>query len=224
MHSIRRALRRPLAVALTCVALTSCAAGEGGGTGSASCAAVVVYQGHTYLGGGELKRDPATTGRHVEGVLPACDDSGGQDRVEPEQPVRVDELSDVPLGTAFLWNGSVFVREGRVLPASTQIWFRQQRCTSPGEFDLVADWLGVTGPRKPRFDGDLRPPYRLEVHVTDGPREYVGTTIGVHADAATDPGLGTRDVKASLWRGGQVLAHVSCVHGRFRAHSLRTPR
>ncbi len=227
MRSMRPLPRLPLTVALTCVAVGACTSGDGPGgdeTGSAACAAVVVYQGDAYLGHGGVKRDPATTGRLVKGRIPSCDDSGGQDPVEPEERVQVAELADVPLETAFLWNGSVYIREGKELPTAIQIWFRAQRCTSAGEFDLTADWLGVTGPKRPRFDGDLRPPYRLEVHVTKGPRKYIGTTIRVHADAATNPKLAIRDVKRSLWRGGQVVAHVSCVDGRFQAHSLRTPR
>lgn len=225
MRSPRPLLRLPLTVALTCVALVSCTTGGGGaGTGSAACPAAVVYQKHTYLGHGEVKREPATSGRLIEGMLPSCDDSGGQDPVEPDRPVQVAELADVPLETAFLWNGSVYIRNGRELPAAAQIWFRAPRCISAGEFDLTADWLGVTGPNRPRFDGDLRPPYRVEVHVTKGPRKYIGTTIRVHADASTDPGLGTRDVKRSLWKGGEIVAHVSCARGRFQAHSLGTPR
>jgi hypothetical protein len=143
--------------------------------------------------------------------------------VDAEQRVEVAELVGVPVQTAFLWNGTVFIREGRELPTATRVWFRAQRCTSAGEFGLTADWLGVTSANPPRFDGDLRPPYRLEVHVTDGPRKYVGATVRLHADAATDPGLGPRDVKRSLWKGGEVVAHVSCVDGRFHADSLRTP-
>ena len=171
-----------------------------------------------------LKRDPATTGRIVEGILPLCDDSGGQDPpVGPEESVQVAELEGVPLGTAFLWNGGIYLRRGHRLPAATEVWFRAPRCTSDGEFELTADWLGVTGPKKVRFDGDLRPPYRLRVHVSEGPQKYVGTTIQVRADAATEPALGPRDVKESLWEGGQVVARVQCVHGRFRAVSLAVP-
>ena len=61
------------------------------------------------------------------------------------------------------------------------------------------------------------------MHVTDGPEAYVGTTIRLHADAATEPALGPRDVKESLWQGGQVAARVRCVDGRFRAVSLAVP-
>jgi len=191
--------------------------------GEASCAAVIVYGGVTYWGHGELKRDPATTGRHVTGMIPSCDDSGGQEPPERDEAVHVAELVDVPLETAFRWGDSIFIREGRELPAATRVWFRAPRCTTSTEFELVADWVGVTGPRRPRFDGDLRPPYRLQVHVTKGPDEYVGATIAVHADAATDPTLGPEDVKASLWQGGQVIARVKCDAGRFQALSLRVP-
>ena len=222
---MRSLVRLPVAVAIMCVVLASCGSGDGGGrggTGSSACAAVAVYQGHTYLGHGGVKRDPATTGRLVQGVLPSCDDSGGQDPAEPDQSVQVAELVDVPLETAFEWNGGVYIRKGRELPAAAEDWFRGPRCASVGVFVLTADWLGVNGPKKPRFDGDLRPPYRLEVHVTEGPREYVGATIRVHAHADTDPGLGPGDVKTSPWKGGQVIAQVSCLDGRFRAHSLRS--
>jgi hypothetical protein len=222
MRSRRPQLQIVLTVALAGAALTSCSSSAGAGAGSGACPATVVYQGQTYLGTGELRRDPATTGRRVDGVLPACDDSGGQRPVDHDQPVRVAELADVPLGTAFLWSGGVYLREGQQLPAAAQLWFRPRRCTTPGEFELTGDWLGVTGPEQPGSDGELRPPYRLEVHVTAGRHEYVGTTIAVHADAGTSPGLEPRDVKSSLWNGGQVVARVSCVDGRFRASSLRT--
>lgn len=218
-------LRVSLTLALTCVALGSCSS-EGGatGTGSASCAAAVVYKDATYLEHRKVKREPATSGRLVEALLPSCDDSGAQEPVEPDRRVEVAELEQVPLETAFLWDGSVYLRSGRELPAATEAWFRAPGCTSAGEFDLEGDWLAVTGAKRPRFDGDLRPPYRLEMRVTDGPREYVGTMVQVHADDATDPGLDTRDVKSSLWTGGRILAHVSCVERRFHADALRTPR
>ena len=109
------------------------------------------------------------------------------------------------------------------LPPEARVWFRAPRCTTGGEFELAADWLGVTGPKEPRFDGDLRPPYQLRVHVTDGPTEYVGATLDVHADAATEPTLGPEDVRASLWQGGTVVARVACDAGRFRALALRVP-
>lgn len=183
----------------------------------------MVYGDHWYAGRGGLRRDPATTGRLVTAVMPRCADSGGRESGAPAHRVQVAELVDVPLRTAFLWHDDLYVRDGHRLPPTTRVWFLAQRCSSMGTFRLTADWLGITGPNMPRFDGDLRPPYRLEVHVTGGPRRYVGATIMVRADAGTDPALTAESVKTSLWAGGQVIATVSCANGQFRAHALRVP-
>ena len=195
---------------------------SGGDAGSASCAAAIIHDGHTYLGTARVMRDPEVTGRSMPAVLPGCDDSGGQSEAEPDVSVRVDELADVASSTAVLWHGSIFIRDGRDLPKETQRWFRAPRCGTAGTFEVTGDWLGVTGPKKPRFDGDIRPPYRLEVHVTSGPTRYVGATIMVRATEATDPALTPADVKASLWQGGQVSASIQCAGRHFEAIALHT--
>ncbi len=194
------------------------------GAGQASCAAVVEYDGAVYYGHGDLKRVPAVTGRVVRGVVPSCDDSGGQVPSEPAAAVELAELADLPLRTAVLLGGTLFVREGHVLPARAARWFHAPACATAGVFAVTGDWLGVTGPKELRVDGgDLRPPYRVELRVTDGPSRYLGTTIRVHADAQTSPRLGERDVKTSLWQGGQVAARVACTGRRFGATSLWVP-
>jgi hypothetical protein len=215
--------RPVLLVALACGLFGACSSGQSGGTPAASCAAVIVHDGHTYWGTAPVKRDPDTTGRLVNGVRPACDDTSGQETAGPAEHVKVAELAGVPITTAFLWHTTVFVRRGSDLPAGTRPWFHAPRCRSAGDFNMTADWLGVTAPHKPRFDGDIRLPYRLELHVVDGPSPYVGATLQVHADRATDPALGPRDVTTSLWHGGQVAARVDCVDGRFHVLSLRVP-
>jgi len=194
----------------------------GGDARSASCAAAIVYDGHTYRGHGGVKRDPEVTGRSVPAVLPRCNDSGGRSEAGKDETVQVDELADVASSTAVLWHGSIFVRDGRDLPKETRRWFRAPRCGTAGTFEMTGDWLGVTGPKKPRFDGDIRLPYRLEVHVTSGPSRYVGATIRVRATEATDPALTPADVKGSLLRGGQVSASVRCVGRHFQALDLHT--
>ena len=187
--------RPPLRLALA-VVLAGASAGllllGGGRDGEASCAAVIEYGGHTYFGGGRLKRDPATTGRIVDGVLPVCDDSGGQDPpVGPEETVRVAELEGVPLDTAFLWMGDIYLRRGHRLPAATKIWFRgtalhHRRGVRPhrrlARRHRPEEGRGSTATCARRTGS--------EVHVTEGPRDYVGTTIQVRADAATEPALG----------------------------------
>lgn len=195
---------------------------SGSDAGSASCPSTIVYDGHTYVGQGAVKRDPEVTGRSMPAVLPGCNDSGGQSEGEKDEAVRVEELVDVAPGTAVLWGDTVFIRDGRVLPEETQRWFHAPRCGTAGTFAVTGDWLGSTGPKKVRFDGDIRPPYRLEVHVTSGPSRYVGATITVRATKATDPALGPADVKGSLWKGGQVSASVRCVDRHFEALALHT--
>ncbi len=213
----------PLVAVLALTLVAGCGAGGTAGSQSASsCAAVLVHDGHRYLGVAPVRRDPATTGRLARAVLAACDDTGGRERGRDEN-VRVAELVGVPLATAVLLDGEVYVRDGRALPQRSRRWFRAPRCAGAGEIRLAGDWLGVTGRRRPRFDGDVRPPYRVRMHVTDGPRRYVGATLEVHASGSTDPGLAPRDVRTSLWRGGRLEARVRCAGGRYEAAALRVP-
>jgi hypothetical protein len=217
-------------LALSAALLSSCggssspADDRGGrpGTGAqASCVAAVVYDGNTYHGRGRLQQNPDTTGEVVDGSIPGCNDTGGD--AEPAEDVQLEELSDVPLETAVLFHGSVYVRDGHQLPASTQAWFEVPECSEAGEFELTGDWLGVGSDKKVRFDGDIRLPYTVEMHVTDGPQQYVGATINVHAFESTSPALGPADVKNSLWEGGQVHAHIDCNEGRYEALALDVP-
>lgn len=215
MATRARLLAVGLAVAVA-VPLTGCQPSErGAGGGESACPATVQVDGVTYDGTGPTRRTPATTGDILPAVLPGCDDSGGKEDASPAEPIEVEVVRDIDPEVAVLWSGAIFVREGRTLPDSTRVWFTAPRCSTAGEFYLVADWLGVMGPRKPRFDGDVRLPYRLEVHVTDGPARYVGTRLTLHAGTSTDPALSPADVKASLWEGGQVTASVTCREGRF---------
>ena len=214
---------RPVVVVLAAGALLSgCGQerGDGAGeTGDLSCAALLEYDGHRYIAHGELKRDPATTGRVGSGVAPGCDGGGGATR---DRRVEVAELTDLPKDRAVLVEGSVYVRVDQPFPEAARAWFVAPRCDTSREFELRGDWLSVQGPNRPRFDGDLRPPYRLGVHVTDGPEEYVGATIQIRATKSTHPALGPEDVKTSLWKGGGVIAQVQCESGHFTASSLAT--
>jgi len=191
--------------------------GSGSGGGEGSCPALLEYAGHRYYGSGELRRDPATTGRVATGTVPGCDDGNGAD---PERRVEVAELAEVPMTRAVLVDGHLYVRSDRPLPEAVRGWFRPPGCSTPLDFEVRGDWLGVRGPHAPRFDGDLRPPYRVRVHVTAGPEEYRGATIAVLATGATRPGLGPRDVRTSLLEGGGLVAEVRCAGGRFVATAL----
>lgn len=212
--------RHALGLATAAALLTACSSGGGvAGFGDPGCAAIVEYDGHRYWGHGELVRTPATTGRTETGVLPGCDDGNGE--AVPEE-VTVEELEDLPLDEALLVNGSLYVRGRGTVPAAARVWFEAPTCDEPGAFELTGAWVGVQSRRKARFDGDIRPPYRISMWVDRGPASYVGTRVTVRAEERTDPHLGPKDIKQSLWKGGDVTARVHCQDGRFVADALTT--
>ncbi len=69
MRPIRPSLRLALAVVFVGATLVSCSSEEGG-TGSASCAAVVEYGGHAYFGGGHAEARPGNYRTHRRGHAP----------------------------------------------------------------------------------------------------------------------------------------------------------
>ena len=218
-------------LAVTVAALPTLLAGlsacRGTDAPSASCAAVLLYDGHTYLGGSPLKRDPKVTSRSMPPAVPGCDDTGGQSEAEKDEPVRVVELADVATTTAVLFHGSIYVREGRVLPAEVMDWFRAPRCGTAGTFEVTGDWLGVLGPKQARFDGDIRLPYRLEMHVRSGPpglRRDDDHGAGHQGDRPS-PDPGRREGVAVAGRASQCLTsvHEPALRGH-RAGREMTPR
>src|SRR4051794_300928 len=113
-----------LAFALAAGALSGCASKSAGGTSSASCAAVMVYRGHTYWGRGGVLRDPSTTGRLVLAVVPPCGGSGGQLPAEPAPPGRVAAPAAIPPPTAFPFQGAAPPRPRRQPPTTTPAAFQ----------------------------------------------------------------------------------------------------
>ena len=207
-------MRKVAVVLATAALLAGCGLGSApdrlwsaGTSSDASCAALLEYDGDEYGGHGDLKRQPATTGRVETGVAPGCDDGNGE---APDRQVRVAELADLPMDRAVLVEGSLYVRTDLPFPESARPWFVPPSCHTRGSFELQGDWISVQGPKEPRFDGDLRMPYRLGVRVTGGPVEYRETTIQVHVDERTAPTLGPDDVNTSLWEGGGVVAEMRC--------------
>ena len=182
-------------------------------TQSSLCSAELEFADHHYAGHGDLVRDPAVTGRVESGTATGDD-------CELTRPVEVAEMAEVAMERAVLAEGTVYVRTDRPVPDAARAWFAQVRCVSAGEFRLSGEWLGVRSPHAAAFDGDLRPPFRVEVHVTDGPGEYVGARVGIAATEETDPSLGPADVRDSLREGGGLVAVVHCEDGAFRATAL----
>jgi hypothetical protein len=163
---------------------------------------------------------PPTSGPAGTATRLSCDDGTGP---SPEEDIDVVELRDVPLDRAFLSHGQLYVRDELDFPEAARSWFEPTSCDETESFELTGQWLGVESSREVRFDGDLRPPYRVTAWVSEGPAAYVDTLVTVHATARTEPQLGPEDAKRSLWEGGDVVAQVHCEAGRFVADGLTTP-
>ena len=216
--------QQALALAVACLplGLTACA-GSGTNLGettrsSASCAAVLRVDGKDYLGIGGLRRDPEVTGEEVEATMPGCNDMGGE--APPDETVTAQVLSEVDRDTALFYEGAIYVREGSDAPEQLQYWRTAPKCTTDGAFELSGTWLGVQGPHKPESDGDIQLPYRVTMHVDEGPDEYERAQVVVHAGTSTSPALDADDVKSTLWTGGSVTAQVHCDGGQFEATAL----
>ena len=201
-----------LFLAFVALLLAAGCSGPPSAGGEASCADLVDYRGERYAGHGELQRMPETAGPAGTATRVTCDDGNGESEATE---VEVVELRDVPLDRAFLSHGQLYVREDLDFPEAARAWFARTRCDEDGRFELTGRWLGVSSPNEVRFDGDIRPPYRITAWVAQGPAAYVDTRVTVHATEATDPLLGPEDVKGSLWEGGDVTAQVHCEDGRF---------
>lgn len=201
--------------------LAGCSSGGGGGVvtegGAASCADVLRFDGHTFLGHGQPPRDPSPAGSIGSGTRLGCDDGAG---AVPDTKVEVVGVRGVAAARAVLADDRLYVRKDLPLPAPLRRLMTAPACTTAGTFRVRGDWLDVQSTRRVRFDGDIRAPYRVSVHVTDGPDRYVATTISIRATAATRPALRPTDVTSSLWKGGGIVAHVRCSRGRFVAQGL----
>ena len=184
----------------------------------ASCALVVRYNGHTYLGLGV--RVAPREGRPLgTGVLPGCDDGGGQ---EPDDAIELAEIQGVSPQIALAWRGdegTVFVLEGvDELPPELRRLMRAPKCDPRDEpIQLAGTWLGIVG-ADGRTELDLAPPYDVELFVreTTAPR-YERAFLTVRVPEELGRPLTRDDVRSSLWEGGRIEATVGCNDGRYVA-------
>ena len=182
-------------------------------TQSELCSAELEYADRHYVGHGDLVRDPVTTGRVETGAATGDD-------CDLSRQVEVAELADVSMNRAVLAEGTVYVRADRPFTEAARVWFEPVRCDSTRAFQVSGEWLGVRSRYEAGSDGDLRAPFSVEVHVLEGPGDYVGSRVRVRATEETDPTLGRDDVRDSLWEGGDVAAVVHCADGAFVATAL----
>jgi uncharacterized protein DUF6281 len=97
---------------------------SGGGVASASCAMLVSYDGHTYLGTA-VKAAPVPGDSLGNGTIPPCNDTGGAGTTIPTEQVEVTSVQGVPPSVAIMIAGRndvVLVRDD-VKPHDLQEYF-----------------------------------------------------------------------------------------------------
>ena len=182
----------------------------GGGHGAAgSCAAILHWQGRTYMGL-STAISPRSAGTLGSGEFPACNDAGGS--TGHAQQVAVYRLQGVPPRQAVLTDSGVFVADYTRLPSKVQALVHAPSCTRRTDGAVVATWGGVDTTHKAQFDGDIgKPPYRLELFVQRGPRPLLRADIIAEVtDATAGRPLTPNDVKQVLWTGGTLALDLAC--------------
>ena len=97
---------------------------SGGGVASASCAMLVSYDGHTYLGTA-VEAAPVPGDSIGNGTIPPCNDTGGAGTTIPAEQVEVTSVQGVPPTVAIMLAGRndvVLVRDD-VKPQDVEEYF-----------------------------------------------------------------------------------------------------
>lgn len=185
----------------------------GTGAGEASCAALLEFEGRTYVGHGEPLRRPRP-GRLLGTGTAGC---GGAD-------LEVRALPGVDPTVAVLTDEGLYVSGAvRSLPARVAELDRPVRCTGSGTSSVTGDWVSMEGPM-PARDNELTPPYVAVLKVGRGdwlPRDRWETvTIRVRVTAGTSGGTDPSLAEYALRGSEPVTATVHCDGGDWVADSL----
>lgn len=193
--------------------------------GSASCAAILRYDGRGYDGYGEPARMPEPGDRIGTGILPGCDDSGGQDPVEPPKEVDVYRYPGIDAEVAVITRNGVWLAIGAAAPKEWLTQGRRILCDFTGTRTVVGSWLGVRSKKPVRFDGDIRLPFTFTFQTSD-PRladDYAHVTFRVRAaDDLVPPTVAVVD--RLLWQGEDAEVVLRCDGDAFLADVLRPAR
>ena len=97
---------------------------SGGGVASASCAMLVQYDGHTYLGTA-VAAAPVAGGSLGNGTIPPCNDTGEAGTTIPADQVEVTSVQGVPHSVAIMLAGrnDVLLVRDDVKPHNLQEYF-----------------------------------------------------------------------------------------------------
>ena len=215
---------KPLAALLLAVFAVA-AAGCGGGAraavgGSADCAYVATFHGHSYSG--VAVAIAPVPGRRVGAAhLPPCDDTGGVIPPGPGERLPVAELPGVPSSVALVVLGQddlVLVRDPKRLPDAVRRLVHAPACAAGDRpLELAGPWTGILQ-ADGKTEADLVPPYDVSLRVrrSSAPR-YLGAALDVRVPAGLGGPLTRHDLRTSLRKGGTITLTVRCRDGGYVA-------
>lgn len=220
MRTIRRVLMCALIAGAVFGACGGATSGTEGGTGS--CAFVGEFRGGNYEPVA-VRKAPAE-GEHLgTAVLPACENTGGDEEAQDER-IEVARLQGVPPQEAILWQGrfdQVLVHEGTSLPPEVAALMQPPGCdTEDAPVQLSGPWLGIIGPGQ-ETEVDLKPPYRVDMFVEEASdQRYERALITVRVPRDAGEPLTPEDVRESLWKGGTIDVDAICDDSAYLAREI----
>jgi Family of unknown function (DUF6281) len=193
---------------------------------SASCAFVVLYEGHQYFGNG-VQIAPVQGESLPNGTIPPCNDTGGAGTTPPPEQVEVAEIEGVPPATAIMLPGrtdTVLLRDdadfGALPPELTRLMEAPKCDTRDEPIELAGDWLGILAANGNTED-DLVPPYDLEIFVNEvSSPAYERSYLTVRVPSELGRPLTQEDLKTSLWEGGRITLTVRCRGDQYVAEQV----
>jgi hypothetical protein len=187
--------------------------------GAGACVLTVEYQGNTYFER-QVEVVPRKAGSLSTGVIPDCNDTGGEPG--PGEEIQLTALEGVSPDVAVHWSGrpeAVLVREGleKRLPPALR---REAPTCDPAHepVRLAGPWYGIWG-RGNLEEVDLTAPYRIKLFVAESSASrYEGAFLLVSVPARLKRTL-TRDDLRWLWEGTIELT-ARCRDGLYVAESV----
>lgn len=193
-----------------------------GGDPEADCARELTYDGATYTPVPGTLRMPIA-GKTLPGVARTggCDDGNG--RSDPTD-LTVQAVPGVG-SVAVIVSGDLWIRFGSELPPALSDVRADPTCeTSSVPLSLEGTVTSLEPTQAPRFDGDIRAPYALELR-TDDPRlvqdRFAWVIVRAKGRAGSEPDAET--VRRALWNGEPATVIVTCDGDRFEVLSVSSP-
>jgi hypothetical protein len=168
---------------------------------AAGCVLTVEYQGNTYLER-QVVAVPREAGRLGTGVIPDCNDTGGEPG--PGEEIQLTALEGVSPDVAVHWSGrpeAVLVREGFENRPPPPLRREAPTCDPDDEpIRLAGPWYGIWG-RGNLEEVDLTAPYRIKLFVAkSSASRYERAFLLVSVPAGLERTLTRNDLRW-LWDG-----------------------